>query len=197
MNLLNILRPEYRDRKCRICWSCNLLQVLRENLLYRYHPQWNDYAREVTLDERRIVDGSCSNVPVILCFWTSCSSQKTTDFTGDVATNFHNQHLGQMSTHMESLRNTSKDSKDGVSPYVIYRMTSGAVSSDFFTQQPSIAAKNDTQFQTRACTMDLHLVLTSLKIGRTPRKQKTWCSKKYEARSKCQNITVETNRYEN
>jgi hypothetical protein len=33
--------------------------------------------------------------------------------------------------------------------------------------------------------MDLHLVLASLKFGRTPKKQKTWCSKKYEAWGKC------------
>jgi hypothetical protein len=95
------------------------------------------------------------------------------DFTGDVPTNLHNQHLVQMSTHMETLCNTSKDSKDDVNSYVIYRMMLGAVFRDFFTQQPSIAAKNDTQFQTRACTMDIHLVLASLKFGRTPRKQKT------------------------
>jgi hypothetical protein len=93
-----------------------------------------------------------------------------TGSTSDVATNLHNQHLGQMSTHMETLCNTSKD---GVSPYVIYRRMSGTVSRDFFTQLPSIAAKNDAQFQTWACTMDLHLVLASLKFGRTPKKQKT------------------------
>jgi hypothetical protein len=64
-----------------------------------------------------------------------------TEFTGDVATNLHNQHLGHLSNHMESLRNTSKDSKDPVSPPVIYGRTSRAVSRDFFTYQPSTAAK--------------------------------------------------------
>jgi len=186
MNLLNILKPECRDRRCRICCSFNVLQVLSENLQFPYYTQWKDYAREVTLNERRIVDGSCSNGPVILCFWLPCPSQKMTDFTGDVATNLHNQHLGHLSNHMESISNTNKDSKDSISPHVIYRRMSGAVFRDFFTRQPSIAAKNDAQFQTWACTMNLHLVLASLKFCRTPRNQKTCCGKKYEAWRQCQ-----------
>jgi hypothetical protein len=41
----------------------------------------------------------------------------------------------------------------------------GAVSLEFFPQQPSITAKNDARFQTWACTMDLHVVLAPLKFG--------------------------------
>ena len=136
--------PETRMQgpQCRIRCSINVLAGLPVRICVPINRKETTMPSKLpwTSGELSTFPTAGNPVLLILMFFT-----ETAEFAGDVATNLPNQHLGQISTHMELLHNTKRDSKD--SRYLPQDVV-GSFLRLFSTQQPSVAAKIDVRLQT-------------------------------------------------